>query len=84
MLPIQTESVKRRYAATLFTQFMQLSASVITAGIAPRALGPASYGSYNFLLNTASTIQSFLDPSATQAFFTFSSQDRRSGSLTKN
>ena len=83
MLPIQTESVKRRYAATLFTQFMQLSASVITAGIAPRALGPASYGSYNFLLNTASTIQSFLDPSATQAFFTFSSQDRRSGSLTK-
>jgi|GEM_PF-2160666 len=77
------ESVKRRYAATLFTQFMQLAASVVTAGIAPRALGPAAYGSYNFLLNTATTIQSFLDPSASQAFFTFSSQDRRSGSLTK-
>jgi O-antigen/teichoic acid export membrane protein len=77
------ESIRRRYFATIFTQFMQLAASLLTAGMAPRALGPASYGSYNFLLSTAATIQSFLDPSASQAFFTFSSQDRRSGSLTR-
>ncbi|MBL8089815.1 MAG: oligosaccharide flippase family protein [Anaerolineales bacterium] len=77
------ESVRRRYIATLFTQFIQLIATIITSGIVPRALGPAAFGNYNFLLNTASTIRSFLDPSANQAFFTFSSQQRQSGSLTK-
>lgn len=78
-----TESVRRRYAATLFTQFIQLATAVVTSGIVPRALGPASFGNYNFLLNTASTLRSFLDPSANQAFFTFSSQEKQSGALTK-
>lgn len=77
------ESLRRRYAATLLTQFIQLTATLVTSGIVPRALGPASFGNYNFLLNTASTIRSFLDPSANQAFFTFSSQEKQSGPLTK-
>lgn len=77
------ESLRRRYAATLLTQFIQLIATIVTSGIVPRALGPAAFGNYNFLLNTASTIRSFLDPSANQAFFTFSSQERKSGALTK-
>lgn len=77
------ESLRRRYAATLLTQFIQLIATLVTSGIVPRALGPAAFGTYNFLLNTASTIRSFLDPSANQAFFTFSSQEKQSGGLTK-
>jgi O-antigen/teichoic acid export membrane protein len=79
----RTESIRTRYAATLAVQFIQLLASVATAGVVPRALGPASFGNLNFILNTASTIRGFLDPSTSQAFFTFSSQERRSGSLTK-
>lgn len=83
-IPVQpVESLRRRYAATLLTQFIQFVATIVTSGIVPRALGPAAFGNYNFLLNTASTIRSFLDPSANQAFFTFSSQEKQSGGLTK-
>lgn len=77
------ESVRARYVATLASQFIQLVASLASAGILPRALGAAAYGNYNFLLTTASTLRGFLEPSASPAFFTFSSQDRRSGPLTK-
>ncbi|MFN8413203.1 MAG: oligosaccharide flippase family protein [Anaerolineales bacterium] len=83
LVTVKTESIKHRYAITLFTQFVQLAASIATAGVVPRALGPAAFGNYNFLLTTAATIRSFLDPSTSQAFFTFSSQEKRSGSLTK-
>ena len=77
------ESVRRRYGATLFTQFIQLAAAIVTGGVAPRALGPAAFGNYNFLLNTAAIIRSFLDSSTSQTFFTFSSQEEKSGALTK-
>lgn len=77
------ESVRRRYLVTLLAQFSRLAISVVTAGVAPRTLGPAVFGNYNFLLSAASTLRSFLEPSAQQSFFTFSSQERQSGSLTK-
>jgi O-antigen/teichoic acid export membrane protein len=83
MPPTGEESVRRRYLVTLITQFVQLAGSIVTAGVVPRALRPSDFGNYSFLMNTASTIRTFLDPSASQAFFTFSSQERRSGSLTK-
>lgn len=81
--PAGEESVRRRYLVTLITQFVQLAGSIVTAGVVPRALRPADFGNYSFLMNTASTIRTFLDPSASQAFFTFSSQERRTGSLTQ-
>lgn len=78
------DSVRRRYAVTLTTQFLRWSLSfIVTAGFVPRCLGPVVYGNYNFLLNASSTLRGFLDPSAQQAFFTFSSQEKRSGALTK-
>jgi O-antigen/teichoic acid export membrane protein len=77
------ESIRSRYVVTLSTQLFRLALSIVTAGIVPRALGPAAYGSYNFLMSATSTLRGFLEPSAQQAFFTFSSQDKRSGSLTK-
>jgi O-antigen/teichoic acid export membrane protein len=57
--------------------------AVVTASIVPRALGPATYGNYNFLLSTSAAIRGFLDNGTQQAFFTFSSQTRVSGPLTK-
>jgi O-antigen/teichoic acid export membrane protein len=77
------ESIGQRYAATLAAQLVQLAASVAGAGIVPRALGAASFGNYNFLLNMAATVRGFTEPSVQQAFFTFSAQEERSGRLTR-
>lgn len=60
-----------------------MGVAAITATFVPRILGPSIYGNYNFLLNTSQTIRNLLEPSVQQAFFTFSSQDRQSGPLTK-
>lgn len=77
------EGVGRRYLATLAAQVVRLGYSIVAAIIVPRALGPVAYGNYNFVLATAATLRSCVDNSTQQAFFTFSSQQRESGSLTR-
>lgn len=81
--PVSTESVSSRYAVTLGAQLLRLLVSLITATIVPRTLGPAIYGNYSFLLSTSAAVRGVLDNGAQQAFFTFSSQERCSGSLTR-
>src|ERR1700676_3655784 len=81
--PMQSESVRSRYAVTLGAQVFRLLLSLISATIVPRALGPAIYGNYSFLLSTSATVRGVLDTGTQQAFFTFSSQEHASGSLTK-
>jgi O-antigen/teichoic acid export membrane protein len=81
--PMQSESVRSRYAVTLGAQVFRLLLSLISATIVPRALGPAIYGNYSFLLSTSSTLRGVLDTGTQQAFFTFSSQEHASGSLTR-
>jgi O-antigen/teichoic acid export membrane protein len=80
---IKSESVNSRYVVTLGAQIFKLLLSLITATIVPRALGPAVYGNFSFLLSTSSTLRGVLDTGSQQAFFTFSSQERASGSLTR-
>jgi O-antigen/teichoic acid export membrane protein len=82
-VPTQSESVRSRYAITLGAQIFRLLLSLISATIVPRALGPAVYGNYSFLLSTSSTLRGVLDTGTQQAFFTFSSQEHASGSLTR-
>lgn len=77
------ESVRSRYAVTLGAQVLKLLVSLVAAAIVPRTLGPAIYGNYNFLLSTSAAVRGVLDNGAQQAFFTFSSQERSSGPLTK-
>ena len=77
------EPVHRRYFVTLAGQGVQLALSLLTATIVPRALGPAVFGNYNFLLVTSQAFRNVLEPSADQAFFTFSAQEQRSGPLTR-
>jgi O-antigen/teichoic acid export membrane protein len=77
------ESVRSRYAVTLGAQVVRMLLSVVTAAVVPRTLGPAAYGGYSFILSTSTAIRGFLDNGAQQAFFTFSSQTRSSGPLTK-
>jgi O-antigen/teichoic acid export membrane protein len=81
--PDKTESVHSRYAVTLGAQVFRLLLSLISATIVPRALGPATYGNFSFLLATSSTLRGVLDTGTQQAFFTFSSQEHTSGSLTR-
>ena len=77
------ESVRSRYAVTLGAQMLRMLLSLITASIVPRTLGPSTYGSYSFLLSTSAALRGLLDNGTQQAFFTFSSQTRSSGSLTR-
>jgi O-antigen/teichoic acid export membrane protein len=77
------ESVSSRYIVTLGAQVFRLLLSFATATIVPRALGPAIYGNYTFLLSTSAAIRGVLDAGAQQAFFTFSAQERASGPLTR-
>ena len=78
-----SESVRSRYTVTLTAQIFRMLLSLITAAIVPRTLGPAMYGNYSFLLSTSTALRGFLDNGTQQAFFTFSSQQRTSGPLTK-
>lgn len=80
---LKPESVRSRYVVTLGAQIFRLLLSLITAAIVPRVLGPAMYGSYSFLLSTSNALRGFLDTGTQQAFFTFSSQERASGALTR-
>ena len=77
------ESVSSRYIVTLGAQVFRLLLSFATAAIVPRALGPTIYGNYTFLLSTSAAIRGVLDTGVQQAFFTFSSQERASGPLTR-
>jgi len=77
------DGVGARYAVTLAAQGFRMLSSLIAAAIVPRTLGPVLYGNYTFLLSTAGTLRAFVDMSAQQAFFTFSSQERASGPLTR-
>src|SRR6202163_1741661 len=76
-------SGRARYGVTLRAQVFRLMLSLISATIVPRALGPAVYGNYSFLLSTSATLRGVLDTGTQQAFFTFSSQEHASGSLTR-
>jgi O-antigen/teichoic acid export membrane protein len=80
---LKSESVSSRYVVTLSAQVFRLMLSLISATIVPRTLGPSVYGNYSFLLSTSSTLRGVLDTGTQQAFFTFSSQERASGSLTR-
>jgi O-antigen/teichoic acid export membrane protein len=77
------DRVGARYLATLAGQALRLAAAAVVAVIVPRTLGPAVYGTYTFLLQTAAMLRACVDVSSQQAFFTFSSQERASGPLTR-
>jgi O-antigen/teichoic acid export membrane protein len=83
LVAVPAESVRKRYGATLAGQLVQFAAAGVAAAIVPRQLGPAAFGNYTFLLGMAATLRGFSEPSVQQAFYTFSSQERRTGSLTR-
>jgi len=75
------DSLKKRYAYKLFTNFWGMGMGMITLGMTPRALGPAMYGSYSFLTNFFSQLMNFFDVGTSTGFYSKISYRQREHSL---
>lgn len=74
---IDTASLKKRYFYKLLANFVSLVASVVSAGIVPRGLGPKAYGDFNFLSNFFGLAFGFLDMGTSTCFYTRLSQRQK-------
>lgn len=67
-------SLKKRYFWKLLSNFVGLAVGFLTISVVPRALGPATFGDFNFLTTFFMRTTSFLDMGTSQCFFTKLSQ----------
>lgn len=67
--PTQPKSLLRRYAARLGANLVGLVFNVINISIVPRALGPALYGNFEFLVSFFQQITGFIDTGTSSAFY---------------
>ncbi|MDD5091767.1 MAG: hypothetical protein PHQ23_12740, partial [Candidatus Wallbacteria bacterium] len=74
--PVREDSLPRRYLFKLVTNIISSLARFAHVFFVPRALGPAGYGSFNFLVNFFTQIASFLEAGSSIAFFTKLSSGR--------
>jgi len=63
------QSLKKRYAAKLSTNLVGLGIGLVTAVIIPRALGPKSYGDFNYLTSFFSQLLPLLSLGTSIGFF---------------
>lgn len=75
---INNQSVKARFLTTLFVNIARIGLGFVGGIIIARALGPAGYGNYSFLLGSFASIVALIDMGTSSAFFTFFSQRKRS------
>lgn len=64
----------RQYAAKLAGNVVSLLAGMVVISLVPRALGPESYGRYEFLANFFQQLKGFLDMGTSTCFYTRLSQ----------
>ncbi|NMC99179.1 MAG: oligosaccharide flippase family protein [Bacteroidales bacterium] len=76
-----TDSIKKRYIFSLVVNILLCVPRFLTASLIPRALGPAAYGDYQFLINNLTSIKNFLDFGTSTAFFTYNAKTEESSSL---
>lgn len=67
-------SLERRYAAKLTTNLLGAVIALMTLGIAPRVLGPAAFGRFEFLSSFFSQVMAFLDTGTSSCYYTRLSQ----------
>lgn len=70
----EESSLKKRYTAKLVSNMLVLVANVIMQSIIPRALGPVSYGNFNFVTNFFQQLIGFLNFNTSTMFYTRLSQ----------
>jgi len=64
------DSLKKRYSSKLGANGIDFLLSLITAGIAPRGLGPAAYGNFEFLSSFFMQFVGFFDAGTSTCFYT--------------
>jgi len=64
------DSLKKRYIYKLFANAFSLVAGFGIQAVVPRALGPKSYGDFNFLTSFFAEVMSFLDMGTSSCFYT--------------
>ena len=77
------DSVRKRYLVTLLSNSIFFFASLVTAGIVPRALGPKLLGDYSFLSRISSALRNFLNMGTSSAFFNYNAKHEKTGALVK-
>lgn len=70
-------SVVARLTVSLFGNAVRSAVAVISGLVVARALGPADYGGFVFLLATLTVMRQLLDMGSSTAFYTFISQRPR-------
>ncbi len=70
-------SVVARLTVSLFGNAVRSAVAVISGLVVARALGPADYGGFVFLLATLAVMRQLLDMGSSTAFYTFISQRPR-------
>lgn len=68
-MSIQSPSLMSRYAAKLGTNLFGMVFNFINVSLVPRALGPAAYGNFEFLLSFFQQITGFIDTGTSSAFY---------------
>lgn len=81
--PSRAQPLRIRYIATLLNNLLMLAMGLLTAGVVPRALGPRSYGNLGFLTSFATGFRNLANLGLSQAFYTYSSREERSGPFTR-
>lgn len=67
-------SLKKRYITKLISNILVLIANVVMQSIIPRALGPVSYGNFNYVTNFFQQLIGFLNFNTSTTFYTKLSQ----------
>jgi O-antigen/teichoic acid export membrane protein len=78
---VSADSVKKRYIFSLAVNILLCIPRLLVASLVPRALGPAAYGDYQFLINNLTSVKNFLDFGTSTAFFTHNAKTEESSNL---
>lgn len=76
-------SMKKRYAFSLLSNLALCLPRVVNSFVIPRALGPSSFGDYQFLVGNFTALKNFLDCGSSTAFFNYNAKNPISRSLNK-
>lgn len=75
---LQNSDVKTRFVISFLGNLLRVGLMFGVSLFLARKLGPASYGNYNFLLNSFLGLKIFVDLGTNNAFLTFLSERKRS------
>lgn len=76
-------SIRARYFAKLSNNMVGMLGGLVTALLVPKSLGPAHYGDFNFLKDSFDSLVRTMDMNASNAHFTYSSRNARSGTVSQ-